>query len=223
MKVGAALFLAVISMTGIVDAGVILDRSPDAYPNATLNGLDPLSGVYGTLCNGWVGQFCADTVSFTSAQKITGMGIYSWRGVGYQGQLVTVGLWADNGGSPGALLQEFQTTVSDINTDGALTAQAEQINQKYATFPNPINLAANTVYWIGMGAGDINHPDDFKQLGLSSIDDGNMAIFSSGSFQFVAVGLGDTSMRLYGAWDAGSTVTLLGMAFGGLACLRRKG
>ena len=209
--------LALGCATGILNAQIVLlDLSPDAYPTATLSYSDGSGGAW---ANGRVGQHFAESVSFPSSERLVGMGIYSSYMFGTVGQTVTVDLWQDSAGQPGALLNEFTEAITSVNTDGASTAPF--ITQKYAPFSSPVTLAANTVYWIGMSGGDVNDPySELGQQSLSPATYGGQAQFDGDTYQGTP-GIGDISMRLY-VPDGGLTVTLLGMALSGLALIRRK-
>jgi hypothetical protein len=143
---------------------------------------------------------------------------------------VTVSIWQDNSGVPGAILDEFADTISAVNTDGASTAAAVAagINQKYAGF-TPISLAANTTYWIGMSGGNATLGVELGQTTLYPATYGSTAQFGDNdTFEgLVGGGIGDTSMRLYGPVgppvpDSGLTIAMLGMSISGLAFIRRK-
>jgi hypothetical protein len=125
------------------------------------------------------------------------MGVYSTASFVHVGQTVTVDLWHDNAGAPGALLQEFTDTISAVNTDGASSAPG--ITQKYADFASPINLAANTVYWISMSGGTVSSGFELGQTTLYPAVYGSTAWFELGNFTYAGLtDVGTDSIRLYG-------------------------
>jgi hypothetical protein len=224
LVLGGLLFLA---STSLVSAAIILDRSPGAYPGVTL---EPDHGAPGSQSNVGDGGNWADSFSFGSAETLTGMGLYSGSDWGTVGQAVTIKLWYDNNGVPGSLIQEFNTTVSVVNTEGA--SSVALITQKYAAFTTPISLAANTVYWIEMSGGN------GTQLALLGVTDpaaglaGYSALFNGDTFQGLHTpGIGDVSMRLYGfsavpeppTCISGALALLLPLSVPALRRLRKKG
>jgi len=218
MKKLTLITLALVATLAKADP-VLLDRSPDAYPTATL-----LASNSGNWANSRDSQHFADSFSFASGEVLTGMGLYSGSDWGSLGQTVTIQLWADNAGTPGLLLNEFQESISVIDTNGS--SSASLINQKYVDFTNPLNLAGSTLYWISMSGGDGSSYSELAMLGLSGSgapDDGRSFQISGNTPQgFTPVG--DASMRLYGheVPEGGLTVSLLGVAMIGLVSLRRK-
>ena len=152
------------------------------------------------------------------------MGQYSPVSFGFLGNTVSIQLWQDNAGSPGALLSEFQETISSVNTNGTLTAS--NITQKYVNFTSPISIAANTTYWISMSGGTMSGGSELALLSLNSVENGASALFVSGNTLVTsAIGIGDVSMRLYSSSsvpDGGSSIAMLGLALTAMAGARRK-
>ncbi|MCP5523790.1 MAG: hypothetical protein H7A46_19815 [Verrucomicrobiales bacterium] len=208
--------IACVGLSGLANANsIVLDRSPDAFLGALL-----LPSDSGNWANARSGQHFADSFSFASPVTLTGMGQFSGQYWGAVGQTVTIQLWQDAAGQPGALLNEFQETISLVNTDGA--SSASLITQKYADFTVPITLAANTVYWISMSGGTPDAFGELALLGLSAPLDGLSAQFNNNTYSGLN-SVGDVSMRLYSdVPDGGVTLWMVGAGALGLAAYRRK-
>jgi hypothetical protein len=179
---------------------IIWDYSPAATNTS--------SGFTDSWANGSSGQNFAEIVSFPDSATVTGMSIYSNTFFGSVGDLVTIRVWNDSAGIPGTLIHSFTETISVIDTAGV--GEWSNINNKFANFTTPINLAASTPYWIGMsGFGVIidTNTGPVETIGLASLDtnpgDGAMAQFSGTTFLFNGVTglqpLGDMAFRLYGS------------------------
>jgi hypothetical protein len=154
--------------------------------------------------NGSSGQNFAEIVSFPDSATVTGMSIYSGTFLGSVGDLVTIRVWNDSAGIPGTLIHSFTETISVIDTAGV--GEWSNINNKFANFTTPINLAASTPYWIGMsGFGVIIDTiiGPVETIGLASLNtnpgDGAMAQFSGTTLETGLQPLGDMAFRLYGS------------------------
>jgi hypothetical protein len=154
--------------------------------------------------NGSSGQNFAEIVSFPDSATVTGMSIYSGTFLGSVGDLVTIRVWNDSAGIPGTLIHSFTETISVIYTAGV--GEWSNINNKFANFTTPINLAASTPYWIGMsGFGVIIDTiiGPVETIGLASLNtnpgDGAMAQFSGTTLETGLQPLGDMAFRLYGS------------------------
>lgn len=162
----------------------------------------------------------AESVSFVSGAIVTGIDIYSESAFGSVGQLATVRIWSDYGaGAPIDLLKEIHTSISIIDAVGAV----DGLTRKHADF-DPLLLSAGTNYWIGMSGGDGSTYSELGQAGLSTVDDGYMALFDGNTFFGLSFG-GDMAFRLEGTTSAvpePGTFILFGAGLGGLALYRRK-
>jgi hypothetical protein len=158
--------------------------------------------------NGSSGQNFAEIVSFPDPATVTGMSIYSNTFFGSVGDRVTIRVWTDSAGVPGTLIHNFTETISVIDTAGV--GEWSSVNNLFANFTNPINLAANTPYWIGMSGFGVTietNIGEVETIGLASLNtnpgDGAMAQFSGTTFLFNGETglqpLGDMAFRLYGS------------------------
>ncbi|MCP5524141.1 MAG: hypothetical protein H7A46_21595 [Verrucomicrobiales bacterium] len=208
--------IACVGLSGLANANsIVLDRSPDAFLGALL-----LPSDSGNWANARSGQHFADSFSFASPVTLTGMGQFSGQYWGAVGQTVTIQLWQDAAGQPGALLNEFQETISLVNTDGA--SSASLITQKYADFTIPDHACPQ--YGI-LDQHERWNPDAFGELallGLSAPLDGLSAQFNNNTYSGLN-SVGDVSMRLYSdVPDGGVTLWMVGAGALGLAAYRRK-
>ena len=151
------------------------------------------------------------------------MGLYSGDYVGAIGDTAVIQLWADAGGAPGTLLNEFSVPITEINTDGVSRPDVINVNQKIVHFSTPLTLTANTVYWIGMSGG----PDLPRGIGLNGLEnatDGIIAVFEGDSLSYIRTygGVGDAAMRLYGAPDSAATAMLVGVGLIAIGAIRRR-
>lgn len=139
------------------------------------------------------GQHFADRVSFGNSMNVSAMDIYSSDQFGSAGSAVKITIWNDVLGLPGAVLGQFSSVISAVDSTGAAPGN----NRKHAEFGG-FTMSANTPYWIGM-AGD-NY--DLTQTGLSGIPGGDsvMAQFTSNEIfiNFTDSFVGDMAFRLYG-------------------------
>lgn len=203
---------------------VLLDRSPDAVPLASITPLGTPSA--GNWTNMRMEQHFADSFSFNATVSLTGMSLYSGHWWGAVGDTVSIQLFDDAGGVPGTLLSEFNTTIASIDTNGASRSDASELTQKYADFGFTMVLPANATFWIGMSGGTSTSPGDIAAAGLISADDGQSALlYADGGPSLVPV-VGDMSMRLYGnpivTPDGGATVVALLLSCLGIASIYRR-
>jgi hypothetical protein len=165
-------------------------------------------------------QSFAEAVSFASDTTVGGIDIYSTSSYGYIGESVTVRLWSDSTGQPGTLLNTIVTTITAIDTDGAVGNN----NRKHADI-TPLTLTAGTTYWIGMTGTGENHINQTGLFGVSG-GDGKMAQFNgSDTFSYFTDVTGDMAFRLEDTTNAvpePTTMLLLGFGLMGLAGVRRK-
>jgi PEP-CTERM motif len=200
-------------------AGILLDHSPGTT-GATLEFSDgnPWS-------NDSTSQNFADTFRFGTAETLSGMDIYTSTAFPSVGMSVTVRLWADSGGLPGALLDNFTTTVTAVDSVGTVPGTDDV--RVHADFT--LDLAANTTYWIGMSGTNA----ELGQYGLSGPNapgDGGMAQFKGTTFEGFAPTIGNMAFRLEGPASAVPEPSSFVLASGsigiialGLAWRRRKG
>ncbi len=176
---------------------IIWDYSPAA--TNTSSGTDAWT-------NDSSGQNFAEIVSFPDSATVTGMSIYSGTFFGSVGDLVTIRVWNDSAGLPGTLIHSFTETISVIDTAGV--GEWSNINNKFANFTTPINLAASTPYWIGMSGFEVIDINAglLKTFALASLNtnpgDGAMAQFSGTTrvpWLLSPVPIGDMAFRLYGS------------------------
>lgn len=144
-------------------------------------------------------QYFAEKVSFQQSTHINGMDIYSYFGWAQLGMPVKITIWNDNAGQPGSLAAQFSTSLSEVDTVGAVS-----INRRsHADFAG-FNMDAGVAYWIGMaGDGAL-----LGQTVLRNVPggDGKMAYFRNDSFFGVQDFDGDMAFRLYGDPAEGNTV-----------------
>lgn len=120
------------------------------------------------------GQNWADEFpSLSNDVYLTGIDIYSNSSFGFIGQSVTVRLWSYDK----LLLDEIHTTISAIDTNGALGS----MTRKHADI-DPLLLLANNWYWIGM----IGTNSQIAQAGLTTVYGGSMAQFNGTTFDHIA-------------------------------------
>ena len=208
----AAMLLACSLAADAALAVVILDRSPDAFPGADFS-----PGSAGNFSNIRSGQHFADDFSFASNAVLTGMDIYSGVQFAAVGDTVTIQLFADATGSPGAILAEFTETIDLIDFEG-ISATTES-NRKHVDFTSPLNLVGGTTYWIGMSGGSTTAALQLGHLmleGAGAPDDGTVAQFSNNTLQSNTQGIGDAAMRLHGTLVGVPEPATLGLLVAGL-------
>lgn len=203
------LFLSIAAVMivapAVSNAEIILDWSPGTYDTADLRPSD--SGNWSNLRDG---QHFADSFTLAENAAIFAMDLYSGTSWGSVGDLVSIQLWADDGGTPGALLAEFIEDISLIDLEGA----RGDTNRKYVEFTDLLMLTGGTTYWIGMSGVT----GQLAQLGLGGAgapQDGGMAQFSGDSFSFMATTIGDMAFRLHAVPEPG-TLALFAL---GVACI----
>jgi len=154
------------------------------------------------------GQNFVERIFFSTDVQVTDMDIYSQAASGSVGDSVTIRIFNDAGGQPGSLFTIFNETIAIIDTEGAISVDN---NRKHTDFSTPVNLLANTDYWIGMsGTGNL----EIAQLGLSTSfpEDSRMFQFSGLTPQlFTPTFVGDMAFRLSG-WPSPSTPSVVGQA-----------
>jgi hypothetical protein len=212
-----ALLLGGASVGGTVRADfIILDHSPGTT-GATVS--VPYENLSST-------QNFADRVLFPNAALLTGMDIYTSTTVFPSvGQAAMVRVWAGSPAAPGDLLVGFTTSISAIDSQGAV----DGVVRLHADFTSPVSLAADTTYWIGMSS----EGRDFGQIGLfapNAPDDGLMQQFNGLIPQGPPRAIGDMAFRLEGevisTVPAPPSLILLGTGLPTLAAWgwrRRKG
>jgi probable HAF family extracellular repeat protein len=211
---GLAVLAVLLGSTGKLKADpIIWDYSPGSFQPAIFGEL-PLVN----LANG---LNAAERIYFASPVAITGMDIYGtstlWPNHAQIGDSATIRLYADNSGQPGRLLTSFTEPISAVDSVGA-TGDSMRF---HADFTTPLDLKANTSYWIGM-SGTSKH---IGQFGLMNIPaslggDHSMALFTGTQFQSMGGPEGGMAFRLEGsvqpAPEPGS-LTLLSLGVLGLA------
>jgi hypothetical protein len=210
----AILVTATIGLMGSLPATaapIIFDASPD---QAT--GL-----VQCCWSNSQFGQNFGDRILFGGGATIGGMDIYTGSGFGGVGQLAVIRLWADNVGTPGALIAQFNNVVTAKDTNG--TSTQPSLARLHVDFTSPLNLAAGVAYWIGMSP----FSSSWTQAGISGLPGGSgtMAQFIAANYIFTGAHLGDMAFRLYGAEasvPAPGALVLFSLGLLGLGAVRRR-
>ncbi len=203
----AALAFSIIALS-TASATIIWDYSPDTTGSS--------GGA--SWSNQASGQNFAELVTFATGGTITGMDIYSSENWGNLNDIVYIKIFADNGGTPGALITTLTEIISIIDTVG--TSSVNGITRKFASLTNPYAYLAGS-FWIGM-SGD----NEITQMSLNTNapENGKMAQFSGDNYSF-STPVGDMAFRLHSvARDVPEPAPLALLAFGllGMAVLRRR-
>lgn len=206
-KLCVSLLLSVAASSSFADV-MVWDYSP-----ATTGGT--VTNDYWT--NQYPGQHFADNVSFAAATIISGMDIYNAADFGNLGDVAHVTIWADNSNAPGAIIADFLTTVTAIDSVGAYAGE-HRMHADISGF----SMAAGTTYWIGMAPSTAL----WTQTGLNGVagGDGRMAFFIGSAFNRPA-DIGDMAFRLYatdGTVPEPASMALFGLALLGLGAARRR-
>jgi len=184
--------LAALAATSPADAAILWDYSPDA----TAAGIT--DDYIGPFFNRADLQYFADVIRFDQAVRLSGMDIYEPVDMeGPKASEVTIRLWPDDAGSPGIDVLEFQVAITAVDSEGTTTLAGFQ--RVHATFTTPVNLAANTDYWVGMsGVGD---PLGQLTLNKNAPGDSRVFVFETRNRLALLTGthVGDMAFRLHGA------------------------
>ncbi|NOZ65539.1 MAG: PEP-CTERM sorting domain-containing protein [Alphaproteobacteria bacterium] len=202
-----AILLSVITIS-TASATIIWDYSPDT------------TGANGgaTWLNFSSGQNFAELVTFATGGTITGMDIYSNKDRDKINDSVTIKIFANNGGTPGALITSLTEIISIIDTTGA--SSVANVTRKFASLTNPYTYSAGS-FWIGMSG--------IRNIGQMTLDtnfpgNSQIAHFIGSSFQG-EVSLGDMAFRLHSVArnvPEPAPLALLGFGLLGIAVLRRR-
>lgn len=172
------------------------------------------------LGNNWVneipGGHYADKVTFNFDTIIDGIAVYGARNFNEIGDPVLITIWQDADGIPDSVIQQYHSTISEIDLEGATDFN----KRNYASFDDFI-MFANTPYWIGMGGADGHRMVQSGVLGAPG-GDNRMAVWSSDNtfYRVMNETMGDMAFRLYGEAGAPVPEPATMILFGtGLACL----
>ncbi|MBL8810279.1 MAG: PEP-CTERM sorting domain-containing protein [Planctomycetaceae bacterium] len=214
MQIPAACLAALLIIAENVHAGIIWDYSPATTGATNTDWANLLSF-----------QSFAESITFGSAVQISGMDIYCLNGFATLGDSVTIRLWADASGQPGAVLSSFTESVAVIDSDGAGPSN----ERVHVDFTSLLNLDAGTPYWIGM----TGTTKELTQTGLKNPNapgDSRMAQFNGGDTfsHFTPTGVGDMAFRLEGSYVASvpepSSMAMcgIGACVAGFRAVRRR-
>lgn len=185
-------------------ADVILDLSPAA-----------MNYQVGTSYNQYQGEHYYEPVTFPQGAVVTGMAIYSYYYFTSVNQNIVIDIDQNSGGYPGTSVDNFQTQISTVDTQGTTPGEGEV--RAYAAFPTPVTMTPGETLWFSM-SGNVN---DTGLYLYNQGDDTTGEIYTSFN-QYSGMSIGDVAMQLYGTLaPEPATVSLIGLAIGGLA-LRRK-
>jgi len=114
-----------------------------------------------SFANNSMGQNLVERIRFATDVQVTGMDIYSQTTNGKVGDKVTIRIFNNAGVKPGSLFTTLFEIISIIDTEGT---NSTENNRKHTDFSTPVNLLANTDYWIGKSGTGF----DIAQLGLNA-------------------------------------------------------
>ncbi|MGE0383306.1 MAG: hypothetical protein AB7Q97_01155 [Gammaproteobacteria bacterium] len=158
-------FAAAMTIMQPAAAAVLYDASPDTTgaEQETL-----------ALSNRAAFQNFVDRVTFATGVRLTGMAIFTIDPLGKAAVDVTVRIFADDGGRPGALVAKF-TETRDARDKQHATSDPAFI-RVHATFAEPVELQPGD-YWFGMSGTKF----ELGLFGLSALDDNGMWLMSGDS------------------------------------------
>lgn len=215
--------LALCGWSGMSAAAVIWDYSPSAIGGTGRS--DEVAYSNETRFQNFVERF-----QFDRPAMLTGMDIYSggppvfascgvFPSCGVVGDLVTVRIFRDVAGQPGALLTSFWESISAIDSVGAAPGNFVSF-RKHADFTLPVPLLGDTQYWIGLSGS----PTNVLLMGLltNPPDDGHMWSLYDDTPRF-NVAIGDMAFRLEGSFPTPvpGAFSLLAIGLTGLGLVRR--
>lgn len=189
--ISRALAAAVLAFAGhSAHADIVFDRSPDGTASPLL--IDNLLNT----TNPGLPQWYGERFSLSTATSITGMDVFGRvQPVSAVGQKVLLRIWSDASNEPQDLVYREELVVSELDTDGTLSAP--NLRRRFAALDKPFLAAANTTYWIGMaGLTNVNY---LPQATFVNADDGSMWLGRWGDSFSGFAPVGDMAFRLHGA------------------------